>query len=145
MDFVKKLRNGEIAIELVDSTDVYRVGDVYFREAARYTHAGFEFELTKLVDKDTPWAFKNGIAKKHMGSDDVQVILTGKIEGRLQIAFIFLGLKDVKWIEAKGRDWCLLTGATAIVPLENMNFPDYHIMCVAEAKTFWKAPADPSL
>ena len=79
MDFVKKLRSGKIQIDLVDSTDVYRLGDVYFRDAAKYTHAGFEFELTKLVEKDTPWAFKNGVATKHMGSDDVQVILTGKL------------------------------------------------------------------
>ncbi|CAG5109514.1 Oidioi.mRNA.OKI2018_I69.chr2.g4040.t1.cds [Oikopleura dioica] len=130
MDFVKKLRSGEIQIDLVDSTDVYRLGDVYFRDAAKYTHADFEFELTKQVAKDTPWAFKNGVATKHMGSDDVQVILNG--------------IKNVKWIEAKRRDWCLLTGSTAIVPLENMDFPEHHIMCVAEAKTFWKAPANPN-
>ena len=78
MDFMKKLRSGEVRIDLVDTTDVYRLGDVYFRDAAKYTHTGFEFELTQLVDKDTPWAFKGGVATKNMGSDDVQVILTGK-------------------------------------------------------------------
>lgn len=77
MDFVKKLRSGEVRVDLVDTTDVYRLGDAYFRDASKYTHAGFEFELTQLVDKDTPWTFKGGKPVKNLGSDDVQVILTG--------------------------------------------------------------------
>ena len=56
----------------------------------------------------------------------------------------FLGIQDVQWIDAKGRDWCLLTAANALLPLENANYPDHHILCLAEAKTFWKTPNDPN-
>ena len=35
------------------------------------------FELTQVVDKDTPWKFKNGAPFKNMASDDVQITLTG--------------------------------------------------------------------
>ena len=78
MDFVRKLRNGQIGVHLSDTTDVYRIGDVYFKDDGKRTHAGFEFELTQLVDKDTPWKFKNGAPEKNLGSDDVQVTLTGE-------------------------------------------------------------------
>ena len=78
MDFIRKLRNGQIGVHLSDSTDVYRMGDVYIRDSGKYTSVGLEFETTQLVDKDTPWKFKNGVATKNMGSDDVQITLTGK-------------------------------------------------------------------
>ena len=48
----------------------------------------------------------------------------------------------MQWIDAKGRDWCLLTAANAIVPAAD--YADYHLMCLAEKKTFWKTPSDPN-
>ena len=57
---------------------------------------------------------------------------------------MLLGIKDVQWIAAKGQDWCLLTAANALVPVEDKNWPDHQIMCVAERKTFWNTPADPN-
>jgi len=129
LDFSRKLRNGQIGIHLSDTKDVYRLGDAYFKDDGKRSMVGFEFELTQVVDKDTPWKFKNGAPFKNMASDDVQITLTG--------------IKDVQWIAAKGRDWCLLTAANAIVPIEDKNWPDHQIMCIAERKTFWKPPADP--
>lgn len=63
-----------------------------------------------------------------MGSDDVQIVLTG--------------LDKVTFLDAFGQDWCLLTAANAIMAAGE--YPDYLTMCVFENKKFWKAPADPT-
>ena len=77
LDFSRKLRNGQLGVHLSDTTAVYRLGDKYFKDDAKRSLVGFEFELTEVVDKDTPWKFKNGAPLKNMASDDVQITLTG--------------------------------------------------------------------
>ena len=69
LDFSRKLRNGQIGVHLSDTTDVYKLGDSYFKDDGKRSLVGFEFELTQVVDKDTPL--------KNMASDDVQITLTG--------------------------------------------------------------------
>lgn len=103
---------------------------------------GFSFELTDIVTKDTPWAFKSGkiskslpvfyfsgTATKNMASDDVQIVLTG--------------IDKVSFLDSKGMDWCLLTAANALMPADT-DYPDHVTMCIIEGKKFWKAPAEPN-
>jgi len=127
-DFLKKMRSGEVGVSLVDTEDIYDLNFVYFKNDGRYTMGGFSFELTAVVDKDLPWTFKNGVATKNMGSDDVQIVLTG--------------IDKVNFLNAKGMDWCLLTAANAIMPAGE--YPDFMTMCVIEGKKFWQAPAAPN-
>ena len=70
----------------------------------------------------------SGVPTKNMGSDDVQIVLTG--------------IDKVKFLDAKGMDWCLLTAANALMPAGD--YPDYMTMCVFENKKFWKTPNEPS-
>ena len=58
---MKKLRSGEVGVELIDSEDVYDLNFKYFKNDGRWSLGGFSFESTQVVTKDTPWAFKSGI------------------------------------------------------------------------------------
>ena len=63
-----------------------------------------------------------------MGSDDVQIFLTG--------------LDKVTFLDAKGMDWCLLTLANALMPAGD--YPSHLTQCVFENKKFWKTRTDPN-
>ncbi|CBY30365.1 unnamed protein product [Oikopleura dioica] len=128
-DFLKKIRSGEVGISLVDTEDIYRIKHKYYKNDGKYTMGGFSFELTDIVTKDTPWAFKSGTATKNMASDDVQIVLTG--------------IDKVSFLDSKGMDWCLLTAANALMPADT-DYPDHVTMCIIEGKKFWKAPAEPN-
>ncbi|CBY41931.1 unnamed protein product [Oikopleura dioica] len=127
-DFLKKMRSGEVGVSLVDTEDIYDLKYVYFKNDGKYTMGGFSFELTKVIEKDLPWTLKSGVPTKNMGSDNVQIILTG--------------IDKVNFLDDKGMDWCLLTAANAIMPAGE--YPDIMTMCVFEGKKFWEAPADPN-
>jgi len=127
-DFLKKLRSGEVGVELIDSEDVYDLNFKYFKNDGRWSLGGFSFESTQVVTKDTPWAFKSGVPTKNMGSDDVQIMLTG--------------LDKVNFLDAKGMDWCLLTLGNALMPAGD--YADHLTQCVFENKKFWNAPANPN-
>ncbi|CBY23893.1 unnamed protein product [Oikopleura dioica] len=51
LDFSRKLRNGLIGVHLSDTTDVYKLGDSYFKDDGKRSLVGFEFELTQVVDQ----------------------------------------------------------------------------------------------
>jgi len=121
------MRSGEVGVSLVDTENIYRLRHKYYKSDGKYTMGGFSFELTDVVEKDTPWTFKQGVPTKNMASDDVQIILTG--------------LSNVQFLDSKGMDWCLLTAANALMPADG--YPDHVTMCVIESKKFWKAPAQP--
>ena len=83
------------------------------------------YDLTDVVTKDTPWAFKGGVPTKNMGSDDVQLMITG--------------LDSVSFLTTEEN--CLLTGASAA--LEANDYSDLERACLIEAKTFWSKPTLP--
>jgi hypothetical protein len=58
---LKKLRSGEVGVELIDSEDVYDLNLKYYKNDGKWSLGGFSFESTQVVTKDTPWAFKSGI------------------------------------------------------------------------------------
>ena len=86
---------------------------------------GLSYDLTDVVTKDTPWAFKSGVATKNMGSDDVQLMISG--------------LDKVSFLTTEEN--CLLTGAAAA--MEGGDYSDLERACMINKKTFWSKPALP--
>ena len=60
MDFLKKLRSGEVGVSIVDTNDIYDLNFVYFKNDGRYSMGGFSFELTEVTTMDLPWTWKRG-------------------------------------------------------------------------------------
>ena len=58
MDFLRSLEDGRVRIELSDTSALYRIHGVHFKNKQKYTASGFTFDLLSVELKDMPWTFK---------------------------------------------------------------------------------------